>query len=349
MDFYEAATWNHILSTQDPNTGGYVYFTTLRPQGYRIYSQVNQGMWCCVGTGMENHSKYGHFIYTHSEDNQTLYINLFTASKLSSEHFALTQETQFPYQAASKITIDKAGTYTLAVRHPAWVADGFAVSVNGAAVNAAVQKGTASYVEIQREWNVGDVVDILLPMELRYEVCPNYTDYIAFKYGPILLAAQTTAVSKAEEASTGLTYEALQNEYGGEGRMDHSPGARAKSLKLSSAPLLIGERSEVLSRVERNRDALSFTLRVNQGKWTTLKLVPFYEIQHARYCCYFYQQTQENYEKSDMGRADAEAAALETRTLDFVATGEQQSEAGHDSKHSSDSSLAPSVSTSGSM
>ncbi len=337
VDFYEAATWNHILSTQDPNTGGYVYFTTLRPQGYRIYSQVNQGMWCCVGTGMENHSKYGHFIYTHSEDNQTLYINLFTASKLSSEHFALTQETQFPYQAASKITIDKAGTYTLAVRHPAWVADGFAVSVNGAAVNAAVQKGTASYVEIQREWNVGDVVDILLPMELRYEVCPNYTDYIAFKYGPILLAAQTTAVSKAEEASTGLTYEALQNEYGGEGRMDHSPGARAKSLKLSSAPLLIGERSEVLSRVERNRDALSFTLRVNQGKWTTLKLVPFYEIQHARYCCYFYQQTQENYEKSDMGRADAEAAALETRTLDFVATGEQQSEAGHAGRYSSNS------------
>ncbi len=53
-DFYENTTWNHILSTQDPQTGGYVYFTTLRPQSYRIYSQVNQGMWCCVGTGMEN-------------------------------------------------------------------------------------------------------------------------------------------------------------------------------------------------------------------------------------------------------------------------------------------------------
>ena len=52
-DFYEQTMWNHILSTQDPETGGYVYFTTLRPQGYRIYSQVNQGMWCCVGTGME--------------------------------------------------------------------------------------------------------------------------------------------------------------------------------------------------------------------------------------------------------------------------------------------------------
>ena len=74
-DFYEQTMWNHILSTQDPKTGGYVYFTTLRPQGYRIYSQVNQGMWCCVGTGMENHSKYGHFIYTH-DGSETLYVNL---------------------------------------------------------------------------------------------------------------------------------------------------------------------------------------------------------------------------------------------------------------------------------
>lgn len=32
-DFYEYTMLNHILSTQDPTTGGYVYFTTLRPQG----------------------------------------------------------------------------------------------------------------------------------------------------------------------------------------------------------------------------------------------------------------------------------------------------------------------------
>ena len=35
----------------------------------------------------------------------------------------------------------------------------------------------------------GDKVVVWLPMQLTYEECPNYTDYIAFKYGPILLAA----------------------------------------------------------------------------------------------------------------------------------------------------------------
>ena len=38
-------------------------------------------MWCCVGTGMENHSKYGQFIYTHVDD--ALYVNLFVASELN--------------------------------------------------------------------------------------------------------------------------------------------------------------------------------------------------------------------------------------------------------------------------
>ena len=39
------------------------------PGHYRVYSQPNSAMWCCVGTGMENHGKYGQFIYTHSGDS----------------------------------------------------------------------------------------------------------------------------------------------------------------------------------------------------------------------------------------------------------------------------------------
>ncbi len=344
-DFYESTTWNHILSTQDPKTGGYVYFTTLRPQAYRIYSQVNQGMWCCVGTGMENHAKYGHFIYTHSADNSKLYVNLFTASKLNNEHFSLTQETTFPYGQTTKITIDKAGTFTLSVRHPAWTGAGYNVSVNGTDVNTAVKEGTASYVDISRSWNAGDVVEISLPMSLRYEECPNYTDYIAFKYGPILLAAQTTASSAAEARTTGLTYESLPNEYAGEGRMDHSPGAMAKGLDLSSAPLLIGDRSEVMNRIttdENSPSTLHFKIDASstqsKGNWKELTLVPFYAIHHARYQCYWYQQTEEGYADSDMGKADAEAAKMVERTIDYVATGEQQSEAGHDALYQGSSS-----------
>lgn len=331
VDFFEQAMWNHILSTQDPKTGGYVYFTTLRPQGYRIYSEPNKGMWCCVGTGMENHSKYGHFIYTH-DGKKTLFVNLFTPSKLVSKNFVVTQETQFPFSNTTTLTIGKSGRYTLALRHPAWTAKGFAVAVNGSPIDATAQTGEASYVNIDRKWKKGDKVTITLPMELRYEECPNYSDYIAFKYGPILLGANTTNGS-----------EQLRNVYGGEGRMDHSPGVMGSQKNLMSAPLILGTRSDVMGRIKTlDSSKLKFTIDVSRPgvdtyKWTTLTLQPFYQIHHDRYMCYWYQQTPENFAKSDMAQSEAAIEALKNRTIDFVAPGEQQSEAGHEYNYSSDS------------
>ncbi len=353
-DFYEYATWNHILSTQDPTTGGYVYFTTLRPQGYRIYSQPNLGMWCCVGTGMENHSKYGHFIYTH-DGAKTLYVNLFTPSKLESTDFAVTQETMFPcidpvasniptaQTATSTITVNKAGTYAIAVRHPAWAGKEYQVMVNGTAVNTAVTQGTASYVTINRTWAAGDRITVWLPMTLDYVECPGYADYIAFRFGPILLGAQTTATSNDEAKESGLDYEQLQNEYAGDGRMDHSPGSMGTAKNLLSAPLLIGQRSNVLQRITAT-DLSKLTFSIDASRkdattytWNTLQLQPFYSIHHARYMCYWYQQTEENFAKSSMAKTEAANEALATRTIDFVAPGQQQSEAGHEYNYSSDS------------
>ena len=341
-DFYEGTMWNHILSTQDPQTGGYVYFTTLRPQGYRIYSQPNQGMWCCVGTGMENHSKYGHFIYTH-DGKQTLYVNLFTPSRLASSDFVITQETQFPNNGTTELTIGKDGEYAIALRHPAWAGKGYAIAINGTPVNdLAVETGKASYATISRSWKEGDKITVNLDMQLSYEVCPNYTDYVAFKYGPILLGAATTALADGDDS--GLPYEKLQNEYGGEGRMDHAPGSRATSKSLIDAPMLIGNRANVLSRIERLRcNELTFIIDASRPdvasyRWGKLTLVPFYKIHHQRYMCYWYQQTAENYANSSMAQTEAEREAMAQRTLDFVAPGEQQSEAGHDVQYSSDSS-----------
>lgn len=331
-DFYEQAMWNHILSTQDPQTGGYVYFTTLRPQGYRIYSKVNQGMWCCVGTGMENHSKYGHFIYTHN-GNKTLYVNLFTASSLNSKDFVVTQDTRFPFEPKTTITIGKAGHYQIALRHPAWAGKDYSITVNGLAVNSSVVAGKASYVTIDRKWKKGDKIEVRLPMELRYEECPNYTDYVAFKYGPILLAANVSTEG-----------ESLPNEYAGAGRMDHAPGSMAPSKNLLSAPLLIGDRADVLNRIKvQDLSKLTFTIDASRKgvetyKWNTLTLQPFYQIHHARYSCYWYQQTPEGFAASGMAQTEAANEALLARTIDFVVPGEQQSEAGHEYNYSSNSS-----------
>ena len=328
-DFYENAMYNHILSTQDPQTGGYVYFTTLRPQGYKIYSRVNQGMWCCVGTGMENHSKYGHFIYTHRDATNTLYVNLFTASQLKHNVYALTQTTNFPYEESTKLTIDKDGEYEIAIRHPFWAGEGYSIKVNGDPISNLPAKGRATYVKLEKTtWKKGDVIEIALPMNLRIEECPLQKEYIALKYGPILLAAKT---SNAD----------LKNEYAGEGRMDHAPGNMANSMSIVSSPLLICERNEVFDRIEKTGN-MKFKFDVSrkdtQTEWRTLDLEPFFSTHHSRYMIYWYQQTAKQFAESSLAAEEAKNQAFLARTVDYVGTGEQQSEVGHQAKYSSNSS-----------
>lgn len=331
VDFYEAALYNHILSTQDPVTGGYVYFTPLRPQSYRIYSKLNQDMWCCVGTGMENHSKYGHFVYTHQ--GKTLFVNLFVPSILRSKDFAVTQTTHFPYAPSTRLTIDKGGRFTLAIRRPSWVAEGFGVKVNGKAVDVEPLK-SGQYVMLDRRFKKGDVVEVALPMALRYEECPNQSDYIAFKYGPILLGARTTKVQAGDEGN--LKYEPLAHEYALGERMGHAPGAYTAKQDVSKSPMLIGNRADVLSRITPvDNQPLTFTLDVSRHDassegypWTTLTLQPYYSLHHSRVSNYFYQQTYEGYLNSSWVQAEQEAKRLDVRTIDKVDVGKQQEEAG---------------------
>ena len=122
MDYYERTLYNHILSTQHPENGGYVYFTPARPRHYRVYSTPNQAMWCCVGTGMENHSKYNEIIYTHKNDS--LFLNLFVASELNwkSKGVRIIQATTFPDEDRSRLLVAEGSAgFTLMIRYPFWV------------------------------------------------------------------------------------------------------------------------------------------------------------------------------------------------------------------------------------
>lgn len=328
-DFYEKAEINHILSTQNPNTGGYVYFTNLRPMHYRNYSQVNSAMWCCVGTGMENHSKYAEFAFTHSTANDSLYVNLFEPVTLANSTFGLKQETRFPYEQGTTITVTKAGTYTMAIRHPSWCTSGFAITLNGSAVTDNSTAG--SYAAIKRTWAAGDIVKVTLPFSLRMEEMPNVSNYVAFFYGPVLLAANV-------ESALGLNAKTdMPDMYADDGRMGHCPSQGVK-YKLTDAPMLIGDRSSVLSHITAvDVDSLKFQIdaqlydEVGRDKYKGLILQPFFKTQECRYMVYWNQMTATEWAsvKSTLEAEEETAERLENRTIDYVATGEQQSDAGH--------------------
>ena len=314
-DFFEGTLYNHILSSQNPETGGYVYFTPARPQHYRVYSQVNQAMWCCVGTGMENHGKYAEFVYVHSRDS--LFVNLFMPTTLHwrDKGVVMTQETDFPYEPSSRITIERGGRFTLCVRHPSW-AEGFRVKVNGREVSAGEVNG---FMPVRRHWKKGDVVEISLPMRISVVPLQHYPDYVAFKYGPILLGAKT-----GTDHMDGL--------FAGETRMGHVAAGMQKNIY--SAPLLIGSRDGLAEAVETTDSGrLHFRINgyYNDKKWNGLVLEPFYGIHESRYMMYWLNVDGEKWDEIRAGLEAEEMAAqrLEARTIDYVVAGTQQSESDH--------------------
>lgn len=74
-DYYERALYNHILGQQDPQTGMVTYFLPLLSGSHKVYSTKENSFWCCVGSGFENHAKYGEAIYYHNDKG--IYVNLF--------------------------------------------------------------------------------------------------------------------------------------------------------------------------------------------------------------------------------------------------------------------------------
>ena len=319
-DFYERATFNHILSTQHPEHGGYVYFTSARPRHYRNYSVPNEAMWCCVGTGMENHGKYGQFIYTH-DGNSTLTVNLYAASELNWEELGvkLRQETQFPYGESSKITVAEGkGKFTLKLRYPSWVKDGeFSVKVNGKAVKAKGWK-PGTYIDLNENWKQGDIIDINFPMHASIEHMPNVPQYVSIMYGPIALGMKT-----GTEDLAGLLADDSRF-----GQM-----AVGQKLPVDQAPYLIANQvDDIANDLEPIAGKpLHFNLKTRMENKIEGELQPFFEIHDSRYMLYWLALSSDGYKEyiDNLAKEEKARMELEASTTDKVQPGEQQPESDH--------------------
>ncbi|MEG2899863.1 MAG: glycoside hydrolase family 127 protein [Massilia sp.] len=322
-DYYERALYNHILSSQRPQ-GGFVYFTPLRPNHYRVYSQPDQGMWCCVGSGIESHAKYGEFIYAHEKD--TLFVNLFMASTLDwkAQGVRLTQATRFPDVETTRLTIDRAtpgsNTFTVKIRYPGWVAPGrMTVQVNGQLVRFATRPG--GYVALTRSWRSGDRIDLRLPMTTHLEQLPDKSNYYAVLHGPVVLAARTRM--PGDERLQYLADDA---------RMGHI--ASGPVCPMESAPMFVSDSVDFIRRFKPVAGKpLTFTAPglVHGADGSATEFVPFFRLHESRYTMYWQHATPVGLKAQQAANAagEAERLALDARTVDQVAPGEQQPESDH--------------------
>lgn len=186
-DYYERALYNHILGQQDPESGMVAYFLPLLAGAHKVYSTPENSFWCCVGTGFENHAKYGEAIYYN--DSKGIFVNLFIPSELTwaEKGVKIKQETTFPYSEDVKLTIstDKKIKMPLYLRYPEWTKN-VEVKINGKRIN--IKQVPSSYITIDRTWKDGDKIEVRYPMSLYLAEANDDPDKAAVMYGPLVLA-----------------------------------------------------------------------------------------------------------------------------------------------------------------
>ncbi|PAU95872.1 hypothetical protein CK503_02120 [Aliifodinibius salipaludis] len=265
-DYYERALYNHILASQDPQTGMFAYYINMEPGFYKTFSKPFDSFWCCVGSGMENHTKYGRYIYMHSNDD--LYVNLFIPSELDwkAQGVTIQQETDFPESEKSSFTIstETPQKFNMKIRRPYWTKDGVEIHVNGNKVKTSEQSG---YIGIEKTWKNGDELTISLPMELHTESLSG-DDQVTFLYGPILLAGIV-----GEEVP-------IQGQYAGSEQYEFF------DLPTVDVPTLNPKNEEVQEWVKSEEKPLQFEL-TGVGEASGIQLAPFYEVNHDYYTIYW--------------------------------------------------------------
>jgi len=269
-DYYELALYNSILASQDPDSGMMTYFQPTRPGYLKLYCTPTDSFWCCTGSGMENHAKYGDSIYFHNDN--TLYVNLFIPSTLTwkQKGLTLTQTTRFPDEGRTRFRFATRGKLELKlrIRQPSWCRE-LTLTLNGSERRMFQQAG--SYIELERVWRNGDTVEVNLPMALRSVPLPGHPEVIALLYGPIVLAGRL-------------------------GRKGVTPGAdiivnertTGDVLKdQGEAPKLAGKGGEILKHVKRtSADSMSF-LTEGIGDPSDIEVIPYFRIAHERYNLYW--------------------------------------------------------------
>lgn len=298
MDYYERALYNHILASQNPDDGMMCYFVPLRQGTHKIFSDSVNTFTCCVGSGMENHSKYAEQIFSQGDDG-SLYVNLFIPAELNwKEKNVIIQQQNFipdSKEVKLKIISKKPLDFILRIRKPAWGTNNPVIYVNGNTVKTEIENG---YLTAKRQWQNNDMVTVNFSMDIYTQAMPDNANRIAFLYGPVVLAAQ-------------LGNSMPDPVYGTPVLLTSNKNCNDWVKPVSGEPLVFETK--------------------NIGQPVDIKLIPFYKTNRQYYSVYFDYFTKEAFAERQLAY-EAEKKAqheIEEKTVDNFRIGEMQPERNH--------------------
>jgi uncharacterized protein len=299
-DFYERALFNHILSTQNPLDGHVVYNLSLDMGGYK-YFQDPFDFTCCIGTGMENHSKYGRNIFYHND--KELFLFQFIASELTwkEKGIVVTQNTKYPEEQGTSIGFkcEKPQKLTLQIRYPYWANAGIRISVNGKALHLKVSPG--NFIPVERTWKTGDKVEVKLPFILRLEAMPDDSNRVAVMYGPLVMAG------------------------------DLGPVKDSASADAMYVPVLMTDKRDPSAWMKPVEGKINTFVTVNTGRPRDVEMRPLYTYYDRRYSVFWdmFMEAEWDRRQADYKVAQEQIKKIKEATIDFVIPGQMQPERDH--------------------
>ncbi len=316
-DYYERALLNQILASQSTDNGMMMYYIAMNPGHFKIFNTPDDAFWCCTGSGMENHAKYGDSIYF-KHDN-TLWINLFISSELDwrEQGVVLRQQTSFPEDDTTVFSIktDQPKELDLRIRVPYWAYNGFYVTINSNAEK--VTAVPSSFCSLKRMWHDGDTISVTIPMSLHLQPMPDDPSVAAVMYGPVVLAGELGT----NEFTPAMQYQSNQR------AMHHAPAVQSPVLITGGKPVQDWV-------VPVPGQPLCFKTK-DVGRPRDVSLVPFYRLIDQRYTIYWDILSEKEYQQRKSLEKDREAklkvrqTMLEQRLIDTIAFNNASSEQDH--------------------
>ncbi|MHC1733232.1 MAG: glycoside hydrolase family 127 protein [Bacteroidales bacterium] len=199
-DLYEETIYNALLGSLDYEGKHFFYTNPLSSNRLRSDWHVCP---CCVGNIPRTLLMIPTWTYVKSDDG--IYVNLFIGSTINVEKVAgttveMVQKTEYPWKGDVSITVNPAESkkFTVWVRVPDRETSDLykstpeintisALAVNGESVTVQADRG---YVPIIREWQKGDVISFVIPMEVQTITADERIvadrGRIALRYGPMI-------------------------------------------------------------------------------------------------------------------------------------------------------------------
>jgi len=217
IDVLERTLYNGMISGVSLEGNSFFYPNCLESNGEYKFNQgsLTRKAWfdcsCCPTNVMRFIPSVPNYIYAHRGDS--LYINLFIASKANVEmkniKLDVSEETEYPWEGKVKIIVNpkKDKTFTINIRIPGWALEkvissdlyrylktneeDVTLKVNEEPVDIDTNKG---FAVVTRKWSKGDIIELNLPMPVRRVVANEKVkddrNKVALIRGPIVYCAE---------------------------------------------------------------------------------------------------------------------------------------------------------------